>query len=54
MPDILSTLLQGYELREDLRLQLTKDEKIAEHDVVVMGKDKAYVGSHKTHAKGAK
>ena len=37
-----------------MRLQLTKDEKIAEHDVVVMGKDKAYVGSHKTHAKGAK
>ncbi|KAJ9530045.1 hypothetical protein QJQ45_023326, partial [Haematococcus lacustris] len=45
---------QGYELREDLRMQLTSDKKIAEHDVVVLGKDKAYVGSHKTHAKGAK
>ena len=46
--------MQGYELRENLRMQLTKDKKIAEHDVVVKGKDKAYIGSHKTHAKGAK
>ncbi|GFH32659.1 uncharacterized protein HaLaN_31913 [Haematococcus lacustris] len=45
---------QGYVLREDLRMQLTSDRKIAEHAVVVLGKDKAYVGSHKTHAKGAK
>jgi hypothetical protein len=34
-------------------LQLIQGKKIAEHDVVVKGKDKAYIGSHKTHAKGA-
>ena len=41
-------------MREDLRLQLTKDNKIAEHDVVIVGKDDGWLGSHKTHAKGAK
>ena len=51
---VLSTWLQGYELRENLRIQLTKDKRISEHDVVVKGKDKAYIGSHKALAKGAK
>jgi len=35
-------------------MQFTKDNKIAEHDMVVLGKDKAYIGSHKTYVKGAK
>ena len=46
--------MQGFTLREDMRMQLTTDNRIAEHDVVVKGKDKAYIGSHKTFAKGAK
>lgn len=37
-----------------MRIQLTKDKRISEHDVVVKGKDKAYIGSHKALAKGAK
>lgn len=45
---------EGYELKEDLRLQLASSGKICEDDVVIVGKSKAWIGSHKTHAKGAK
>ena len=46
--------MQGFTLREDMRMQLTMDNRIAEHDVVVKGKDEVYIGSHKTFARGAK
>jgi len=45
---------EGYELKEDLRLQLASDGKVREDDVVIVGKSKAWIGSHKTYAKGAK
>lgn len=47
LPDMLPILLQDYETREDLRMQLTRDKMIAE---LIKGKHKAYVGSHKTYA----
>ena len=50
----MATCLQGYELREDMRLQLASSGKIREDDVVIVGKTKAWIGSHKTYAKGAK
>ncbi|GFH09429.1 hypothetical protein HaLaN_04567, partial [Haematococcus lacustris] len=43
-----------YELREDEHMRLTNDKKIAEHFLVVSGKDNDFVGSHKTHVKAAK
>jgi hypothetical protein len=46
--------LQGYELREDLRMLPSRDGKMREDDVMIMGKTNAWIGSHKTHVKGAK
>jgi hypothetical protein len=46
--------LQEYELREDLRNLYNATNQILEDDVVIVGNTAAWVGSHKTHVKGAK
>lgn len=43
-----------YELREDLRNLYNATNHILEDDVVIVGNSAAWVGSHKTHVKGAK
>ena len=58
MPIACAPLLLGpqdYQLRPELRDKLVfKDGKVREQDVVIVGRSKGWLGSHKTYVKGAK